>query len=977
MVGIPLSALILEDNEDDALLLVRELGKQGFDLTWERAWTAAAMKPLLAAKSWDVILSDYSMPGFGAPDALLLLQESGQDLPFIVVSGTVGENAAVAAMKNGAHDYLMKGQLARLGAAIEREIRDAAIRREHRLAIDKVQHLNRVLRAVRKVSQLIIREKDPVRLIGEGCECLVETSGYDAAWIALINDQGKATAVAGRGYAHAWQDLAESLEHGKLPFCAAQALSSSDVVFITEQVGGCKDCVILQHMGFHKTLTVRIEHQDHVYGLMAVTLLGAVPIDESELSLFEEVAGDLGFALWSIERENERQLAVQALKLEKDFNEGLIKTAQAIVLVLDPKGRIVLYNPYLEQLSGHKLQDTRGKDWFNTFSSGDRRERTREVFRHAIEGNSTRGNIDVLVTRDGRELLIEWYDKTLMDSEGKITGLLCLGQEVTARQQAEEKLRESQEYLANIINTIGDPVFVKDERFCFTLVNTALCTLLGKTQQELIGSTGGAFLSPEEMEHFLSVDREVLSTGIEDISEEKLTTPDRGIYNIVTKKTRYIDHQDAKYIVGVIRDMTEFKLMQVQLTQSDRLASMGMLAAGVAHEINNPLAYVLYNLESLTDDLPKLSSALSKCLDRMIQRLGQDDWTALMGNDLELLNPLMIEDIRARFEDALQGAHRIRDVARGLGTFSRVEQDKMVAVDLMHVVEVALNMVSNEIKYRARLVKEYGKTSTIMANDGKLSQVFLNLLINAAHSIPDGEFEDNEIRVRTWQEGDEVFTEIRDTGRGISEAHLPHLFEPFFTTKEIGVGTGLGLPISKNIIEGYGGRIDVTSELGAGTSFVVRLPVNQAEEPFEETQAAAPARPELRGRILVVDDEVGIRSAMRRMLNMHEVVEAASGEEGRQLLEKDQAFDLILCDMMMPVVSGVEIHRWLVATHPMLADRLVFVTGGAFTPGAREYLAKVNNLRLEKPFDVANFKKIVNELILAHQMKNRLGEPKS
>jgi len=383
----------------------------------------------------------------------------------------------------------------------------------------------------------------------------------------------------------------------------------------------------------------------------------------------------------------------------------------------------------------------------------------------------------------------------------------------------------------------------------------------------------------------------------------------------------------------LVQDITERKRMQAQVAQSDRLASMGMLAAGVAHEINNPLCYVLYNLQSLTDDLPRLSSAVRKGLDIVAERVGAEEWARLMGQDRELLNPSMLDDIRERFKDALHGTQRIRDIARGLGVFSRVERERVVPVALMHVIEVAINMVFNEIKYRARLVKEYGKTSTIMANDGRLSQVFLNLLINAAHAIPEGDVEGNEIRVRTWQEGDEVFAQVSDTGKGIASEHLPRLFEPFFTTKEIGTGTGLGLPISKTIVEEHGGRIEVKSELGKGTSFVVRLPVRKAEGQEAAPGDQAPARPDVRGRILVVDDEAGVRAAMVRMLKDHDVVEAASGERAKETLEADQAFDLILCDMMMPAMSGVDLHEWLEASHPDLARQVVFITGGAFTPG--------------------------------------------
>jgi PAS domain S-box-containing protein len=1079
----PLNALILEDSEDDALLLVRELGQQGFDVKWERAWTANETKSCLEKGSWDVVLSDYSMGAFDAPAALRLLHESGHDLPFIVISGTIGEEAAVAAMRSGAHDYLMKGSLKRLGPALEREMRDAGIRREHRVAIDKIQHLNRVLSAIRKVNQLIVREQDPTRLIEEACECLVETRGYDASWIALLNDHRETSAVAGRGYKDGWHQISTSLKRGELPGCARKALATSGVVVVDEQLPSCADCVVHQNLGDHKELTVRIENQGRVFGVIAVTLLGGVPTDASEASMLEEVAGDIGFALWSIATEAERLQADEALRQERAllskiaenypnsylsvvdedlkviFSAGQEFTKQG----LDPKdydGLTVeqVFGEHAPRVTEHYLRTFRGQE--STFElvinnqnqlyktvplpdeSGQvhrilavveniterkraeealqRSERDHqraqevahlghweldspedtpnwsdEIFRifgidpphgspsftkhdtivhpeewplldEAIRGGFEHGQPFDLVFRilrpDSRPGWMHAIGAASRDDTGKVVKMFGTAQDVTESKQQAALLEESEDYLSNIINAIADPVFVKDEHFKFLTANDALCAILGKTRAEIIGTTGMEFLPPDQMDHFLDKDRQVLASGEENTCEEPLTGHDGKIRTIVTKKTRHIDSRGSKFIVGVIRDMTEVKQMQGQLAQSDRLASMGMLAAGVAHEINNPLAYILYNLESLSDDLPKISDSLRRCLGQLDERLGHDEWAKLLGADQEFLNPSMLDDIQARFKDALQGTHRIKDVARGLGTFSRVEQDRLVPVNLMHVIEVALNMVFNEIKFRARLVKDYGKSSSITANDGKLSQVFLNLLINAAHAIPEGDYEENAIRIRTWQEGNEVFAEISDTGKGISPEHLPHLFEPFFTTKEI--GTGLGLSISKNIVESYGGRIEVNSKVGEGTSFVVRLPVRTAEDHeiaprSEETVGQSGAH----GRILVVDDEPGIRSAMVRMLKGNEVVAAGSGEEAQKILETDQAFDLILCDMMMPTMSGVDLHEWLVSTYPALARQVVFITGGAFTPKAQEYLKKVDNIRLEKPFDVANFKKIVSELL--------------
>jgi len=529
----------------------------------------------------------------------------------------------------------------------------------------------------------------------------------------------------------------------------------------------------------------------------------------------------------------------QEARAQRDFAENIVNTAQIIILVLDPQGRIVTFNPYMETLSGYALQEVQGRDWFGTFLPPHRRPDVQRLFFRAIGGRPTRGKRDIMVTRGGRELLIEWNDKTLERKDGTAEGLLCIGQ-----------------------------------------------------------------------------------------------------------------------------DVTEKRSLQASLAQSERLASMGMLAAGIAHEINNPLSFVLYNLESLSADLPRYARQLGAVYLTLAEYLGEERARQVLGADSDVLSGALWTDVLDRFRDALNGTRRIKDIARGLGTFSRVEKDQTVPVSLRHVIEVAINMAFNEIKYRARVVKDYGRTPMVMASEGRLSQVFLNLIINATHAINEGDVERNEIRVRTWAEDEHVFAEVRDTGCGIPKENLDKLFEPFFTTKKIGVGSGLGLAISKSIVEGYGGTISAESEVGEGTCFTICLPhasmtAGDAEVALETTEV-----PDVRGRILIVDDEDGIRAAMARMLREHETVQAASGTEARQILERDQAFDVILCDIMMSDFSGVDLHLWLTEKYPILAKRLIFITGGTFTPRTRDYLARVDNLRLEKPFDFKNFQKIVRDRIV-------------
>ena len=424
--------------------------------------------------------------------------------------------------------------------------------------------------------------------------------------------------------------------------------------------------------------------------------------------------------------------------------------------------------------------------------------------------------------------------------------------------------------------------------------------------------------------------------------------------------------------VGVFSDLSairkaaeESRRMEAQMAQADRLASLGMLAAGIAHEINNPLSYVLDSLETLSTELPALLDSTYSPRKEPTGSLGAPTSGDLAGASLARTNTAARDDACERLREALVGTRRIREIARGLGTFSRVEDEPPSAVNLVAVIEVAINMALHEIRYRARLVKELGEVPAVLASDGRLLQVFLNLLLNASHSIDEGDVENNEIRVRTWIEAEQVCAEIRDTGGGIRPEHLDRVFEPFFTTKSVGSGSGLGLAISRSIIEGYGGQIRVHSEMGKGTSFVVRLP-SRVQQTAPRAESLTPNRgTERRGRVLVVDDDPAVRAMMMRMLRGHDTIGAAGGAAAQAILEGEPSIDAIVCDVMMPEISGVELHRWVSKRLPKLARRFVFVSGGAFTVRVREYLAQAGNTLLDKPLDPARFRKVVADIIVS------------
>jgi two-component system cell cycle sensor histidine kinase/response regulator CckA len=273
-------------------------------------------------------------------------------------------------------------------------------------------------------------------------------------------------------------------------------------------------------------------------------------------------------------------------------------------------------------------------------------------------------------------------------------------------------------------------------------------------------------------------------------------------------------------------------------------------------------------------------------------------------------------------------------------------------------------MCWNEIRHRARLVKDFAPVGHVMGNEARLGQVFLNLMVNAAQAIPEGAADSNEIRVATWMAHGQVVIEVRDTGSGIAPELLGRIFDPFFTTKPIGTGTGLGLAICQRIIASMGGSIAVESRIGQGTSFRVMLPEIPAPAQDEEALLAPVPVSSDRARILVIDDESSVVSVVRRILSdRHEITGVTSGREALDLIESGQSFDVILCDVMMPEMTGMDVYEALVAKYPALAERMVFMSGGVFTQRARLFLDNATNRVIDKPFDVATLRAALQDCL--------------
>ncbi len=503
-----------------------------------------------------------------------------------------------------------------------------------------------------------------------------------------------------------------------------------------------------------------------------------------------------------------------------------------------------------------------------------------------------------------------------------VTGLL-LAAASDERRRAVERLQ----LLATTVRGVHEGVLIAEVLAPGSLrtvfANEALGTLVGQPLEDLVGKDPCALYGTQDPELTRRV-RAALLAGEALRTEVPMPRKDGGLlWSEVLLSPVRATGEDITHFVATHRDITATKELQARLVAAERVAAVGTLAAGVGHEINNPLAYLVLNLEAASRTLSE---------------------GGLPG----------VRDALAGVRGALEGAERIRLIVRDLQVFSRQGDQDRGLVDLNALVPPAVRIVSHALRHRARVVEEFGPVPRVLGSEARLGQVLLNLLVNALQAIPEGSPTLNEVRVRTSTDASgRARVDVVDTGVGIASHVLPRIFEPFFTTKPTGEGTGLGLAICQQIVRAHGGELEVRSEPGRGSVFSMLLPAAPVQVSTPSRPAACATLPNARarrGRVLVVDDEPRLAQSMRLLLEpYHDIVTTTRGSEALALVAAGHRFDVILCDLQMPETDGATVYRRLCAQAPEQAERVVFISGGAYTAESRAFIDAVPNRVLEKP----------------------------
>jgi PAS domain S-box-containing protein len=403
---------------------------------------------------------------------------------------------------------------------------------------------------------------------------------------------------------------------------------------------------------------------------------------------------------------------------------------------------------------------------------------------------------------------------------------------------------------------------------------------------------------------------------------------------------------DGTFAFVLCRDISrDLEKERARATQ-ERLATVGSLAAGVAHEINNPLAYVIANVQYALDGITQWQMQTTE---------GMTD------SDRERRRA----QIKEALYEANEGARRVQRIVADLKTLARQGEDRLEPIDVEKTLHWAIGVTMAEIRHRAKLVKNFDSIAPVRGDEARLGQVFVNILLNAAQAIEPGHAHENEIIVRTSAPEGRVIIEVMDSGMGIPEGNLTKIFDPFFTTKPRGIGTGLGLSICHEIIASMRGSLTATNRPGGGARFVVELP----QMPGGQAQVMRAARRRISSpptahpaRILIIDDEGLAAKALGRILREHRVEIADHAPTGLQMA-LERTYDVIFCDLMMPELSGMAVHDAVERNAPHVAERMVFVTGGTFTEEARTFAARHSGRCLFKPFDTSLVKAAIERML--------------
>jgi PAS domain S-box-containing protein len=622
---------------------------------------------------------------------------------------------------------------------------------------------------------------------------------------------------------------------------------------------------------------------------------------------------------------------------ERRLLAAITRQTRDAVLLLDNRLRVTGWTGAAEVIYGYTEAEAVGRHALRDFETQWMEAPFADHSERLGRGEHTRTWVRVR-RNDSAWVDVDLAVDVMRDEFGHVVGYFAIGRDITREKAAEQALRDREEQLrmANVA--------ARQTTWQYDVSEDLLTFMSGLTQLSQRYAGGGrltadqwrASMHPDDAERASQDVQRYLRGEVDHYESEYRLPAEGGGYCWVRSRGQAVEHDAAGHIrrmMGTLADISELHVLQERLTEATRQSALGNLAAGVAHEINNPLSWISANLAYV------------------VERVG------------ELPDPAVRRDLTEVLSEAVQGAERIAGVVKAMRSLGRGRAtDTIQPVNIHSELTWALSMIRNQAKHRAIVSVDIAPgLPWTRAQPYDLRQAFLHLLINAVEAIPEGHALEHHIDVCAYTEDGFVVVEVRDSGVGVPPDVLPRIFEPFFTTREVGAGSGLGLPLAKTAVEAGGGRIEVESQPGVGSTFRAYLPAlaRRGTDPLPTLRSGEGGQ----RRVLVIDDEPIIGRAVARTLGpRYAVTPVTSARDALDRLARGERWDAILCDVMMPEMDGPAFYEALERTHPDVVPRLSFMTGEAFGDRAEAFLAESRLPVLHKPVPRETLIRVVDAL---------------
>lgn len=832
----PLNVLLLEDEPNDAELVLRALRQSGFEPGWQRVDTEQAFQEKLSS-GLDIILSDYDMPSFNAPQALEILKQSRLDIPFIIISGTIGEDVAVEMMRKGATDYLLKDRLARLGISVRQALEQGRWRQERNKSAEAVLESKRFLQSTLNALTSHIAILDEKGTIIE----------VNAAWdrFARENDFKGARRGVGDNY---------------LELCDASAGRFSEEAALV--AAGIRAVMSGGRREFQLEYPCHSPREQRWFVVRVTQFGGVGPVR----------------VVVAHENITERKLAEDALRESEERFRQIAETIQEVFWISDiKKGKVFYISPAYERIWGRSCESLlkAPHNWLEAIHPDDQ-----ERVKHAALTRQMDGGYDEeyrILRPDGAVRWIRDRAFPVCNASRQVYRIVGVAQDITDRKNAGDRLHEQ----ASLLDKARDAILVRHLEQGITYWNKSAEMLYGWTLDEVRGRQAADFMYLDLTAYQQAV-ATVLSQG--EWSGEIQQVTKSGDAILVEGRWTLVRDEAGRpqAVLAINSDITEKKKMEQQFLRAQRMESIGTLAGGIAHDLNNVLAPILMSI-----DLLRLTS--------------RDERAQVVLSTIEA------------------SAKRGADMVQQILSFARGVEGRRMLINVRTIIEDLQHLVQDTFPKDIRFQAEFGRDLPLFSGDHtQVHQVLLNLCVNARDAMPKGgtlrvvasclEVDSNYASMtQDSKPGRYVMIKVTDTGVGIPQNLLERIFDPFFTTKDLGKGTGLGLSTVLAIVKSHGGFLNVYSEPGNGTTFSACFP---AADGLNDAPAETPDDKHPRGQgelILIVDDEAAVRTITQQTLESfgYRVITAADGTEAVALYSMHRGeVAAVVTDMMMPVMGG-------------------------------------------------------------------------